>query len=59
MKVLSVQVPFRYPEQQQAIEEYNPEFEAIRRDQQTSILETIKEFIALLHGEYSRLALIA
>lgn len=57
--VLSVQVPFRYPETQQAIEQYNPEFEAKRRDQQTSILETIKEFIALLHGEPSRLALIA
>lgn len=56
--VLSVQVPFRYPEEQQAIEQYNPEFEAKRRNQQTSILETIKEFIALLHGEPSRLALI-
>lgn len=57
--VLSVQVPFRYPETQQAIEQYNPEFEAKRRDQQASILETIKEFIALLHGERSRLASIA
>lgn len=58
-RVLSVQVPFRYPETQQAIEQYNPEFEAKRRYQQTSILETTKEFIALLRGEPSRLTLIA
>lgn len=58
-RVLSVQVPFRYPETQQAIEQYNPEFEAKRRYQQTSILETTKEFIALLRGEHSRLTLIA
>lgn len=58
ISVLSVPVPFRYPEIQQAIEEYNPEFEEKRRDQQTSILETIREFIALLHGERSKLALM-
>lgn len=59
ISVLGIQVPFRYPETQQAIEQYNPEFEAKRRDQQASILETNKEFIALRRGEKSRLALVA
>lgn len=59
ISVLGIQVPFRYSETQQAIEQYNPEYEKKRRDQQASILETNKEFIALRRGEKSRLALVA
>lgn len=58
-RVLSVQVPYRHPEIQKAIEQDSPEFRAKRRYQQTTILETTKEYLALLRGEPSRLALIA
>ncbi len=58
-KVLSVPVPFRYPEIQKAIEQDSPEFRAKRKYQQASILETTKEYLALVRGEESRLALIA
>lgn len=55
-RVLNVQVPFRYPEIQKAIEQDSPEFRAKRKYQQASILETTKEFLALLRGEPSRLS---
>lgn len=58
-RVLSVEVPYRHPEIQKAIEQDSPEFRAKRRYQQTTILETTKEYLALLRGESSRLALIA
>lgn len=58
-RVLSVQVPFRYPEIQKAVEQDSPEFRAKRKYQQVSILETTKEYLALLRGEHSRLAIIA
>lgn len=58
-KVLSVIVPYRHPEIQKAIEQNSPVFRAKRKHQQTTILETTKEYLALLRGESSRLALIA
>lgn len=57
-RVLSVQVPYRHPEKQKAIEQDSPEFRAKRKYQQASILETTKEYLALLRGEPSRLALV-
>lgn len=58
-RVLSVQVPFRYPEIQKAVEQDSPEIRRKRQYQQESILETTREFLALLRGEKSRLALVA
>lgn len=56
--ILSVPVPFRYPEIQKAIEQYNPEYVKKRIYQQASIMETAKEHLALIRGESSRLALV-
>ncbi len=58
-RVVSVRVPFRYPEIQKAIEQYSPEFVRKRQYQQASILETTKEYLALRRRESSRLALVA
>ncbi|MBI2329968.1 hypothetical protein HYU94_01110 [Candidatus Daviesbacteria bacterium] len=58
-RVISVQVPFRYPEIQKAIEEDSLEFRAKRKYQQESILETTKEFLALLRSEQSRLVAVS
>lgn len=57
-RVLSVQVPFKYPKIQKTIEQDSPEFRAKREYQKASILETTREYIALLRGEPSRLALV-
>lgn len=57
-RVASIQVPFRYPQIQKDMEQDSPEFRAKRQYQQTSILETTKEYLALLRGEPSRLALV-
>lgn len=58
-RILSISVPYRHPEIQKAIEQDSPEFRAKRKYQQATILETTKEYLALLRGEPSRLALIA
>lgn len=58
-KVLSVQVPYRHPEIQKATEQNSPEFRARKNANNAIILETTKEYLALIRGEPSRLALVA
>lgn len=57
-RVLSVQVSYRHSEIQTAIENYNPAYEAVRRHQLYTIIETTKYYLALLRGESSKLAQI-
>lgn len=56
-RVLSIQVPYRHPEIQKAIEQGSREFREKRKYQQESILETTREYLALLRGEPSRIVL--
>lgn len=57
-RVVSVPVPYRHSELQKAIENYNPVYKKIRDHQLKIILEATKEYIALIHGEPSNLALV-